>query len=201
MTDSAWQWLFGGALAACWGVFVIVWVAGAIYNHRHSPAVRERAGAGSTWLIAGIGIVLLLQVVPQRDWRPLSVGDHRFELLGLPILLGATAFALWARAALGIMWSSAPLARETHQLRTQGPYGIVRHPIYTGILGMIVGTALLNGLGYWFLVVAVILAGLEVKIHYEEKLMAASFPVDYPAYRRRVPQLIPGLGRLRRQAA
>jgi protein-S-isoprenylcysteine O-methyltransferase Ste14 len=50
-------------------------------------------------------------------------------------------------------------------------------------------------------VVAVAVAGLEVKIHYEEQLMAASFPRDYPAYRRRVPQLIPGLGRLRRQAA
>jgi protein-S-isoprenylcysteine O-methyltransferase Ste14 len=66
---------------------------------------------------------------------------------------------------------------------------------------MLTGTALLSGLGYWILVVAVVVAGLEVKIHYEEQLMAASFPHDYPAYRRRVPQLIPGLGRLRRQDA
>ena len=43
--------------------------------------------------------------------------------------------------------------------------------------------------------------GLEIKIHYEEQLMTASFPRDYPAYRRRVPQLIPGLGGLRRQVA
>jgi len=60
---------------------------------------------------------------------------------------------------------------------------------------------MLSGLGYWGVVVAVAVVAFEVKIHHEEQLMAASFPQDYPAYRRRVPQLIPGLGRLRRQAA
>jgi protein-S-isoprenylcysteine O-methyltransferase Ste14 len=50
-------------------------------------------------------------------------------------------------------------------LRTEGPYAVTRHPIYTGILGMLVGTALLSGLGYWAAVVAVAVAGLEVKIH------------------------------------
>ena len=54
---------------------------------------------------------------------------------------------------------------------------------------------------YWAVVVAVVIVGLEIKIHSEEHLMAESFPQDYPAYRRRVPQLIPGLGRLRRQVA
>jgi len=201
MTGSVWRWLVDGAPWACWGLFCLVWVAGAIYNHKHSPAVRARAGTRELWLIAGVGFVLLNWVVPVRDWRPLSVGDHRLQLLGLPILLGATAFTLWARAALGTMWSSAPLAREHHQLRTEGPYGITRHPIYTGILGMLIGTALLSGLGYWAVVVAVVIVGLEIKIHSEEQLMAESFPQDYPAYRRRVPQLIPGLGRLRRQAA
>jgi protein-S-isoprenylcysteine O-methyltransferase Ste14 len=201
MTDSAWRWLVDGALWSWWGLFLIVWAAGAIYNHAHSPAVRERAGTRDLWLIGGVGLFLLNRVVPVRDWRPLSVADHRLELLGLPILLVATAFTLWARAALGTMWSSAPLAREGHQLRTEGPYAITRHPIYTGILGMFVGTALLSGLGYWTAVVAVAVVALEVKIHHEEQLMAASFPRDYPAYRRRVPRLIPGLGRLRRQAA
>jgi protein-S-isoprenylcysteine O-methyltransferase Ste14 len=201
MGGSAWRWLVDGALWACWGMFGLVWAAGAIYNHTHSPAVRARAGRRELWLIFGVGLFLLARVVPVRDWTPLSVGDHRLEFLGLPVLLGATAFTLWARAALGTMWSSAPLAREQHELRTHGPYGITRHPIYTGILGMLAGTALLSGLGYWAVVVAVVVVALEVKIHYEEQLMAASFPQDYPAYRRRVPQLIPGLGRLRRQAA
>jgi protein-S-isoprenylcysteine O-methyltransferase Ste14 len=190
-----------GALWGCWGLFGIVWAAGAIYNRTHAPAVRTRAGTADVWLIAGVGLAVLHRALPVRVWERLLLHNHAPELLGLPILLGATAFTLWARAALGTMWSSAPLAREEHQLRTEGPYGITRHPIYTGILGMLVGTALLSGLGYWAIVVAVAVAGIEVRIHYEEQLMAASFPQDYPVYRRRVPQLIPGLGRLRRQAA
>jgi protein-S-isoprenylcysteine O-methyltransferase Ste14 len=201
MSDSAWRWLVDGALWGCWGLFGIVWVGGAIYNRTHAPAVRTRAGAANLWLIAGVGLAVLHLALPVRIWDRLLVDNHGLELLGLPILLGATAFTLWSRAALGTMWSSAPLAREEHQLRTEGPYGITRHPIYTGILGMLVGTAVLSGLGYWAIVVPVAVAGIEVKIHYEEQLMAASFPQDYPAYRRRVPQLIPGLGRLRRQAA
>ena len=201
MTGSAWRWLVDGALWACWGLFGLVWAAGAIYNHKHSPAVRTRAKTRELLVIVAVGLFLLARVVPLRDWRPLSVTDHRVELLGLPILLVATAFTLWARAVLGTMWSSTPMAREHHELRTEGPYGITRHPIYTGILGMLAGTALLSGLGYWAVVVVVAVVAFEVKIHYEEQLMAASFPRDYPAYRRRVPQLIPGLGSLRRQAA
>jgi protein-S-isoprenylcysteine O-methyltransferase Ste14 len=201
MDGSAWRWLVHGVVWACWGIFGLVWAAGAVYNHKHAPAVRTRARTRELWLIVAVGIFLLARVVPVRDWRPLSIGDTWLRLLGLPILLGATAFTLWARAVLGTMWSSTPMAREQHQLRTQGPYGITRHPIYTGILGMLLGTALLSGLGYWAIVVVVAVAAFEVKIHDEEQLMAASFPQDYPAYRRSVPQLIPGLGRLRRQAA
>jgi protein-S-isoprenylcysteine O-methyltransferase Ste14 len=201
MTGSAWRWLVDGAVWACWGLFCLVWVAGAIYNQQHAPAVRTRARGRELWVIVAVGLFLLTRVVPLQDWRPLSVGNHPVRLLGLPVLLGATAFTLWARAVLGTMWSSTPMAREHHQLRTHGPYGITRHPIYTGILGMLAGTALLNGLGYWAVVVVVAVLAFEVKIHFEEQLMAASFPQDYPAYRRRVPQLVPGLGRLRRQAA
>jgi protein-S-isoprenylcysteine O-methyltransferase Ste14 len=201
MSDSAWRWLVDGALWGCWGLFGIAWAAGAIYNRTHAPAVRTRVGTANLWLIAGVGLVVLHRVLPLRVWDRLLTGNLGLELLGLPILLGATAFTLWARAALGTMWSSAPLAREEHQLRTEGPYGITRRPIYTGILGMLLGTALLSGLGSWAIVVAVAVAAFEVKIHYEEQLMAASFPQDYPAYRRRVPQLIPGLGMQHRQAA
>ena len=201
MAGSAWRWLVESAVWACWGLFGLVWAAGAVYNHTHAPAVQTRARARELWVVVAVGLFLLARVVPTQDWRPLSVGDHRLRLLGLPVLLGATAFTLWARAVLGTMWSSTPMAREHHQLRTRGPYGITRHPIYTGILGMLAGTALLNGLGFWGVVVVVAVLAFEVKIHYEEQLMAASFPRDYPAYRRRVPQLIPGLARLRRQAA
>jgi len=71
------------------------------------------------------------------------------RILGLPILVAATAFAIWARIALGAIWSAAPTVLEEHKLRTSGPYSVTRHPIYTGLLAMLAGTALLAGGGRW----------------------------------------------------
>ncbi len=83
----------------------------------------------------------------------------------------------------------------------RGPYAVTRHPIYTGLLGMLLGTALLGGLGQWIVLVAAGLVVVELKIHMEEQLLLAIFPEDYPRYRRQVPQLVPGLGVMRRRPA
>ena len=92
------------------------------------------------------------------------------------------------------MWSSSPdVLRADHELRTDGPYAVTRHPIYTGLLGMLVGTVLLSGFGIslGFLVVGV--AFLAPRIPIEERLMSQAFPDVYARYRRRVPRLVPRL--------
>ena len=68
------------------------------------------------------------------------------------------------------------MVEEGHALRTDGPYGITRHPIYTGILGMLVGSLLLAGVGRSILLLPVGLVLFEVKLHVEEELMLATFP-------------------------
>jgi protein-S-isoprenylcysteine O-methyltransferase Ste14 len=120
--------------------------------------------------------------------------------IGVIILCGGTALALWARFALGAMWTMDAEIKEGHALRTDGPYALTRHPIYTGILGMLLGSLLLAGVGRWILLFPVGLVLLEVKLHAEERLLAATFPDEYPRYGQRVPQLIPRL-RIRRHAA
>src|SRR5262245_29184151 len=97
------------------------------------------------------------------------------------------------------MWSAAPTVKEHHVLQTGGPYRLSRHPIYTGILGMLLGSLLLAGAGRWILPFPVFLALFEIKIRIEERLMLAEFPGDYQRYRERVPQLIPGLRLPRRR--
>lgn len=100
---------------------------------------------------------------------------------------------LWARLALGAMWTAAPTVKQEHQLRTSGPYAITRHPIYIGLLGMLLGSGLLAGAGRWILYFPIYFVFLQFKMHAEERLMLAEFPEDYPRYRQRVPQLVPGL--------
>jgi protein-S-isoprenylcysteine O-methyltransferase Ste14 len=134
--------------------------------------------------------------VPGADWRSLRVHSPWLRALGLALLLASTAFTLWARAVLGTMWSSAVVARDAHVLRTDGPYAITRHPIYTGMLGMLLGGALLGGLGRWAAVFTVGALIVAVKIHLEEQLLTEVFPGEYAQYRHRVPRLVPGLHRL-----
>ena len=95
---------------------------------------------------------------------------------------------LWARLALGAMWTAAPTVKQEHQLRTSGPYAITRHPIYIGLLGMLLGSGLLAGAGRWILYFPIYFVFLQFKMHAEERLMLAEFPEDYPRYRQRVPQ-------------
>ena len=108
-------------------------------------------------------------------------------------MLAATALTVWARLALGAMWTAAPTVKQEHRLRTSGPYALTRHPIYTGLLGMMLGSLLLAGAGRWVVAFPVYLVLIQFKIQTEERLMLAEFPDDYRRYRQRVPQLVPGL--------
>jgi len=181
------------SLVACWGAVALAWLAGAIYYESRAPAERTRAWYMSPLWITTIIVVIVTAAVPRADWAPLEVHVPWIRILGLAILLAATALTLWARLALGAMWSAAPTVKQEHQLRTSGPYAITRHPIYTGLLGMMLGTGLLAGSGRWILYFPIYLVLVEFKIRTEERLMLAEFPDDYPRYRRRVPQLVPGL--------
>ena len=179
------------SLAVCWGAFLLAWLAGAIYYEPRAPEERTRTWFGSG-MIGWIIVFVVAIAVPRADWPALAVHTPWIRILGLAILLAATALTLWARLALGTMWSAAPTVKQEHKLRTSGPYGIIRHPIYTGMLGMMLGSALLVG-GRWIVPFPVFLVLFQIKIRVEERLMLAEFPDDYPRYRRRVPQLVPGL--------
>jgi protein-S-isoprenylcysteine O-methyltransferase Ste14 len=189
--------------AVCWGAFGLTWVGGALYNASRGPRQSTRAPLGRfaiVVVIAGAIFFAIFRAVPTHTWRSLELQSPWGTGIGLVILLGSTVFTLWARFALGTMWTLDAVVKEGHALRTDGPYGITRHPIYTGILGMLLGSLLLAGVGRSLLLLPVALVLFEVKLHVEEELMLATFPDEYPRYRQRVPQLIPGL-RIRRVGA
>ena len=188
------------ASAACWGTVLIVWLAGALYNARYAPKETIRAESRPVTLAAATFLACSAVLLLGRGLVQNLVVDAAWvRFTGLAILIASTAFALWARFSLGTSWSVAPEVGGDRRLRTQGPYAVTRHPIYTGLLGMILGTALLAGLGQAILAVVAGVIVFSVKIQAEERLLLANFPDAYPAYRQRVPQLIPGLGMLHRR--
>lgn len=100
------------------------------------------------------------------------------------------AFAVWARLHLGRNWSPQPSLKVDHDLVTSGPYRLVRHPIYTGVLTALVGTAL-AGSPFWLLLLAFALVAFLRRVGIEDGIMAREFPRTYPAYKARTKALIP----------
>jgi protein-S-isoprenylcysteine O-methyltransferase Ste14 len=146
------------------------------------------SGASLAATVVAIAAVALTE---HAHWGVVEVHARWVRVVGLVVLAVASAFTIWARVVLGTMWSADAAVKQGHRLRTNGPYAVTRHPIYTGILGMLLGSTLLSGAGRWLLLVPVGLVVLAAKIRAEERLMAATFPEEYPAYRRRVPALVP----------
>jgi protein-S-isoprenylcysteine O-methyltransferase Ste14 len=178
----------------CWGVVVVTWIAAAIPGSRGRAPQRHSSGAGARSRIAIIVVAVAVFLFGRHELEHLVVHSAWVEIPGLILLIVATIFTLWARAALGKMWSISPdVVQAHHQLRTDGPYGITRHPIYTGLTGMLLGTTLFNGLGTLTLVPILGVSLWATRIPVEERLMSATFPEEYARYRERVPQLVPGL--------
>jgi protein-S-isoprenylcysteine O-methyltransferase Ste14 len=195
MTDP----LVAAALVACWGTVVAVWLTGALYNARHAPRQRIRGESRPVALIAASLLVCSIDLTfGQVVGQSLAVDAVWVRVLGFAVLIASTALALWARFSLGTSWSVGAEVGGDRHLRTGGPYAVSRHPIYTGLVGMLLGTTLLAGLGQWIVLPVAGLIVAEVKIHLEEELLLATFPDRYPRYREEVPQLVPGLRALRR---
>jgi protein-S-isoprenylcysteine O-methyltransferase Ste14 len=109
---------------------------------------------------------------------------------GLAVVVAGLALAVWARVYLGRNWGM-PMSRKVDpELVTTGPYRLIRHPIYTGILAAMAGTTLAIG-GYWLIAVVATGGYFVYSALHEERYMAEQFPGTFPAYRRSTKMLIP----------
>jgi protein-S-isoprenylcysteine O-methyltransferase Ste14 len=196
-------WALAGSIVVivCWSGFLIAWVAGYVVNVRSAPPVVKRRNWWTLWLPLAAAAVVARMLVPDRVWHGLRYPSSWLDTAGIILLLAGTAFTLWARWRLGTMWTGTVTVKKEHELRTDGPYAITRNPIYTGLLAMVLGTALVNGGGEWLLYLVIVFVALPVKIRAEEQLLTAEFPEAYPAYIAAVPRLFPRFGRGQRANA
>jgi protein-S-isoprenylcysteine O-methyltransferase Ste14 len=186
------------SIVVCWTAVGAVWLVGALLERRRGSEVAGREGRDIASAAAGAGGVVVA-LAPAAWWRPIVVASPALRVAGIPLLLTATAGAIWARVALGRMWSSGALTREAHILRTTGPYRFSRHPIYTAIIAMVAATALCEGIGRWAAILLLVAVMLTVKAHLEERLLLREFGPMYGRYRTQVPRLIPSVRRVSRQ--
>ena len=177
-----------------WLALTIVWVVGMFTTRR---TVRRQTSSSRVWQS---GIVLLgfwLLFGPGPGIRGIDATAFAVTtttaLAGLATTLAGVAFAIWARVTLGANWSGVITVKEGHTLIRRGPYSIVRHPIYTGILTAAAGTALTHGSVRALLAPPVVAFGFWLKTVTEEQFMAAEFGEAYMRYQRDVRALIPFL--------
>ena len=124
--------------------------------------------------------------------RSLYTPDKLILYTGLFINYAGVIFAIAARLYLGNNWSARVSIKEDHELITSGPYSITRHPIYTGMLFGIIGAAIIQAETRSIPAIILFIAGVHLKISYEEKMMRSQFTA-YAEYSRRTRKLIPFL--------
>lgn len=191
-----------------WGAWAATWIAASAWANRTLTV----PGGTREWpyrVFTFGGFILLLTAVmggegglklPRNAATALlfdRLWDFPAEVKWALVVVAALGFAFcwWARLYLGRLWSAKITRKEGHKVVDTGPYGLVRHPIYTGLLAAALATMLVKGSGHAILGFAMLVIGYWMKARLEERFLREQLgAVDYDAYANRVPMLVPFLG-------
>jgi protein-S-isoprenylcysteine O-methyltransferase Ste14 len=184
-------------LGLCWLIFFAAWALGA-RTTKESRRRLPRGKQAAFVLLVLVGVGLLVSrwsgsTGPSAPWLTAPFRPFSAALATAAVILSyaGLAVALWARTSLGRNWSAIPELKQGHELVTHGPYAVVRHPIYTGLLSMFAGIALLWDTPAGLLLLLVAAIGIQLKLSREEKLLAGEFPEQWPAYQARTKRVLP----------
>ena len=187
--------LFIGLERAFIGILWLAWIAYWIAAARQTAANRRTE---SLLTGASYRIPLLIGIILMVYWH-VSLPGIGFDLWSLTLILGIAviltvvglSFAVWARLHLGQYWSGRITLKVDHRVIQTGPYGWVRHPIYSGLILALLGTAISLGTVRAFLGFAFLLVSFLRKLTLEENWLRSHFGTEYELYQKRVRALIP----------
>ncbi len=180
-----------------WNEANTLWMVFAIYFASQYRRVQvKRNGGFSIFSVERLFLLLaaLLIFFPRTHVSFLAMPLHvsrTLAMAGLCLTILGLAFSAWARDVLGRNWSGRVIIQDHHELITAGPYGYVRHPLYTGLLIAMAGTTLISGelgavLGFVFAIVF-----FNAKARREERILETEFGNAYTNYRVRTGGLLP----------
>ncbi|NML34422.1 methyltransferase family protein [Paraburkholderia antibiotica] len=181
------------AIVVPWTVWLLYWIA---TSKQVKAIARKEASFSRTIqsipLIVG-GALIVLPEFAASAWRFDAQSLGALQWGGFAVLLAGLGFSVWARLHLGTNWSVSVTLKEGHELVRSGPYGLVRHPIYTGCLLALLGAVLIGAQWRGAVGLVLIFASLAYKVRVEESWLSGYFGGAYAQYRRDVAALIPGL--------
>jgi protein-S-isoprenylcysteine O-methyltransferase Ste14 len=178
-------------IPALWITWLLIWFVAA----RNVKPTRWHESLGSGLLhrvpLVFTGLLLALHAhLPSFLLQRFLPGGAAYALLGIAMVVTGLGLSVWARWHLGTNWSGDVTLKENHALIRTGPYGYVRHPIYSGILLALLGTAVAIGEWRGLLALALAFLAFAYKSSIEERRMRETFP-EYDGYRRETAALIP----------
>jgi protein-S-isoprenylcysteine O-methyltransferase Ste14 len=178
----------------CWGFFVL---AGLIASALSTKSVKERQSRAGRMATLGLTVVtfsLLAGIINLYGLNTRILPDTpALRIIGDVVTFAGLVTAIWARFSLGGNWSATITFKEGHELIERGPYRFVRHPMYTGVLLMILGTAVFAGRISGFAALVIFFFTILQKFQQEEALLMKHFPDAYRQYMSRTKALVPFL--------
>ena len=177
---------------ALWMLFGIYW---AIEGLNAAPTQSSESSI-STYFHQFLLLVALLLAVAPVPWLTLRFLPSESRVViatGLIVQAAFLMLAVWARRHLGRNWSAEVRIAVDHQLIRTGPYRFLRHPIYTAMLGMVLGTAIVSGEYHALVGLAILFIAYVRKTRLEEKILSQTFGPDYDLYRQDTWALVPPL--------
>jgi len=179
-------------LKLMWGALGIYWLWNA---PRSGSSVTREAG---WWRVVRLSILAFTFVLLLSPWLRIGVLGGRFvpdtnvgRVVGVALTASGIGLCVWARVHLGRYWSDKVVLKVGHRLIRSGPYRFLRHPIYSGVLLGIFGTALTVGEWRGILALALMSANYFVKARREERVLAGQFGEEFVEYTRRAGFLVP----------
>jgi len=173
-------------ISYCWILFAVIWLLAAFATKKsvYQESRAQRLRYTIPILLGGflLSDPLNHRVIPHVD---------ALAWTGAVLCIAGFAFCIWARFTLGRNWSGVVTLKGGHELITNGPYALVRHPIYIGLLTMFVATVIVLGHVAGIIAMPFVFVSLWIKLRHEEKLMLTKFPNEYAAYQQRVKRIIP----------
>jgi protein-S-isoprenylcysteine O-methyltransferase Ste14 len=178
-----------------WTGFFVIWIIWAWRTKKTQS--RESVGSRLSYVVFAImAFFVMFDPRVSRGWllRHILPNWPWLDAAGVVVTAAGLGFAIWARAYLGSNWSGSVTVKVGHELIQTGPYRWVRHPIYTGmILGML-GTAMARGQARGAVGVVLLYISFYIKSGIEERTMRATFGEKYNEYSRRTGRIVPRVG-------
>ncbi|HTR96191.1 MAG TPA: isoprenylcysteine carboxylmethyltransferase family protein [Trebonia sp.] len=168
-----------------WVVFWVGWFLAGL-----TAKSSQRGGWSRLAGLRGVSAIVVIILIRVTMSGHRAITSPLLDGIGLAVWALGLALAIWARFYLGRNWGMPMTRREEPDLVTTGPYRLIRHPIYTGIIVAVAGTALATSL-YGLIGVAVLLAYFAYSARTEERFLTERFPDTFPPYKARTKMLIP----------